>query len=65
VLGLRHCKSAALPTGQRRSRQHLRSWFQHGLVVEVPHQNAEKHSVKMSISIEHDLDYKRGGFTPV
>ncbi|MDD2914517.1 MAG: hypothetical protein PHP70_04290 [Gallionella sp.] len=42
-----------------------RGWFQTGRVVEVLHQNTEKQNAKMSLSIEHGLDYERVGFTLV
>ncbi|MDD5298914.1 MAG: hypothetical protein PHD65_00310 [Gallionella sp.] len=42
-----------------------RDWFQHGRVVEITRQNAEKQRAKMILSVEHGLDYERVGFTPV
>jgi len=42
-----------------------RDWFQPDRVVEVLHQNAEKHNVKMGFSAEHGIDYERVSFTLV
>ncbi|MBI5438862.1 MAG: hypothetical protein HY936_07955 [Nitrosomonadales bacterium] len=42
-----------------------RGWFHPGRVVEIKHQNAEKLNAKLSLSIEHGLDYERVGFTLV
>jgi len=40
-------------------------WFQPGRVVEITHQNAEKQNAKMSLRVEHGIDYERVGFTLV
>jgi hypothetical protein len=42
-----------------------RGWFHPGRVVEIKHQNAEKLNAKLTLSIEHGLDYERVGFTLV
>ncbi len=40
-----------------------RGWFHPGRVVEIKHQSAEKLNAKLTLSIEHGLDYERVGFT--
>ncbi|HEX5336949.1 MAG TPA: hypothetical protein VFW53_00770 [Gallionella sp.] len=42
-----------------------RDWFQPNRVIEVLHQNKEKHDVKLGISVERGLDYERVSFTLV